>query len=81
MNPMETNKTFKVWLNPLRFAPPNIDAQLHKARRVQLMELEIKPFQNTNHKRMWRKPQPSLKELSIYNHLILMRLRNSLALR
>jgi hypothetical protein len=44
MNPMETNKTFKVWLNPLRFALQNIDAQLHKARRVQLMELEIKPF-------------------------------------
>jgi homogentisate 1,2-dioxygenase len=49
MNPMETNKTFKVWLNPLRFASQNIDAQLHKAIRVQLMELEIKPFQNTDH--------------------------------
>jgi len=46
LNLVEMNKTFEIYLNPLRLTPPYINTQLHKTLRIQLIKLEVEPFQN-----------------------------------
>jgi hypothetical protein len=80
MDPVKSNEALKICLNPLGLTAPNIDTELHKTRGVQLVKLEIEPFQHPNNKRMHRKPQTSQEELLINNNLIIMRVRNSFPL-
>jgi hypothetical protein len=51
MNLVKSNEALKVWLNTLRLTTPNIDTELHKTRRFQLVKLEVEPHQHSNNKR------------------------------
>ena len=80
MNPVKSNETLEVRINTLRLATPNVDTKLHKARRVQLVKLEVEPLQHSNNKRVRWKFQPSKEKLLINTNLIIMGIGNNLSL-